>query len=78
MSFRCENCKRLVRAGIKPVRVVTETKEVEHVHSYTVTPKSSRGRGKATPITKVTKAPGIQIVREKLICPPCSENQKSP
>jgi hypothetical protein len=66
MSFRCDRCKRY-EAG-KPVKVVVETREVQHTQRY---------KDDYDNLVVVNTGVGSQIVREESVCSPhCGQDTR--
>jgi hypothetical protein len=59
MSFRCQGCKKVNR---KPTRIVTKTREHEHVEL--------REGEFGNPVPMIVGV-GPQIVQEKILCSGC-------
>ena len=62
MSYQCQLCKATPPHGTPSVRVVTQTREVEHPYRSRVNRDGSDDKG----------GRGAQIVREAVVCPECA------
>lgn len=62
MSYECQKCKATQAAGTPSVRVVLETREVQHPHRARANRDGSDDKG----------GRGSQIVREAVVCPDCA------
>lgn len=62
MSYQCEKCKSTPPSGTPSVRVVVETREVEHPFRPRANRDGNDDMG----------GRGTQIVREMVVCPDCA------
>lgn len=67
--FRCEQCSKVVPAGVSAVKVVTAYRDKEYPERTATNP---RGRGFRATRTIDRGGRGREIVTEVMMCPECA------